>query len=94
MNKLYSLYSKALKLLVICTYATHKFKGTVIGEELLHSHAPVRPEFQHTILFRGQTDVAAPGIDLLQLVKSVWSNQHVQAVLTETPGGRERRERE
>lgn len=28
---------------------THKFKGTVIGEILLDTNTPVRPELEHTI---------------------------------------------
>lgn len=69
----------------------HKLKCTVICKEFLNTNAPVRSKLENPIVFRGQTNITAPRVDILQLLKCSRTNQHIQTVFTETPEQNEKR---
>lgn len=64
----------------------YKLHAGVVDEEVLNFDPPVRSEFEVSVALRRVTDVAPPGVDALHLVEVSRVNQHVQTVLTETPG--------
>ena len=66
---------------------THKFKSTVVCEELLDLGGPVPSTFEmsSSAALRGIAHETAPWINVFQLVEGFWSHQYVQTVLTETP---------
>lgn len=66
--------------------AAYKLHAGVVDEEVLNFDSPVWSEFEVSAALRRVTDVAPPGVDALHLVKVSRVNQHVQTVLTETPG--------
>lgn len=67
-------------------HGTYKLHGAVVGEEVLNLHGPVWSGLEVSGTVGRLAHVAAPGVDIFQLVEVSWFHQDVQAVLTETPG--------
>lgn len=70
---------------------THKLHGAVVGEKLLDSNAPVLPGNQSTVRPVRLTQVADPRVHLRQCIKRPWTDEDVQAVITERPAEGEER---
>lgn len=69
-----------------CEWTPYKLHAGVVDEEVLNVDPPVGPESEVPAALRGLAHVAPPGVDVLHPVKVSRADQHIQAVLTETPG--------
>lgn len=67
-------------------WGTYKRHGGVVGKEVLNPDAPVWSEFEVSFAMCGLAHVAAPWINIFQLVEGSRAHQDFQAVLTETSG--------
>ena len=63
---------------------TYERQCTGVDEELLDLQPPVGPQPQVPAALGRLAHVAAPGVDVLQLVEGPLAHQDVDAVLTET----------
>lgn len=75
-----------------CEGGTYKLHGAVVDEEVLDLAAPVGSEFEVSGAERRLAKVAAPRIDIFELVKSPGADQDVQTVLAETSATQEKKE--
>lgn len=66
--------------------STYKLHGAVVDKEVLDLNAPIGSEFENPFALRRQAHVAAPGVDVLQLVEGFWAHQDVHTVFAETSG--------
>lgn len=67
-------------------WGTYKLHGAVVDKQVLNLDTPVWSEFEVSSTLWRLAHVAAPGINIFQLVKGSVAHQDVQAVLTETSG--------